>query len=129
MQRVTGLGGVFIKAKDPKALCAWYQKHLGIEFNGNTYISFQWVNLNHPTAPGSTVFSFFSENTKYFEPSKASCMINFRVKDLEALIPVLKEEGVQIEGDILKEDYGKFGWIMDPEGNKIELWEPIDDKL
>jgi len=126
MQRVTGLGGVFIKAKDPKALCEWYQRHLGVEFNGNTYISFQWINQNHPTAPGSTVFSFFSENTKYFEPSKASCMINFRVKDLEALLLVLREEGVQIEGDMLKEDYGKFCWIMDPEGNKIELWEPIE---
>lgn len=126
MQRVTGLGGVFIKAKDPKALCEWYQKHLGVEFNGNTYISVQWGNQNHPTAPGSTVFSFFKHDTRYFEPSGAPYMINFRVKDLEALLPVLKEEGVQIEGDLLKEDYGQFCWIMDPEGNKIELWEPIE---
>jgi predicted enzyme related to lactoylglutathione lyase len=129
MQRVTGLGGVFLKAQNPKLLCEWYQKHLGIEFNGETYMSFKWINQNHESLPGSTVFSFFNQDTKYFEPSSCPYMINFRVKDLKALLHVLKEEGVRIEGEMLEEDYGKFAWIMDPEGNKIELWEPADEKI
>ena len=117
MERVTGIGGVFIKAKDPKALCKWYQDHLGIGFEGNTYVSFKWTN------EGSSVFSFFKEDTKYFDPSTSTVMVNFRVKDLEKLLETLKAEGVTIVGEMMKEDYGKFGWIMDPEGNKIELWE------
>ena len=126
MERVTGIGGVFIKSKDPKALCEWYQKHLGIVFEGNTYVSFQWTNPHHPTLPGTTVFSFFKEDTKYFDPSTSSTMINFRVKDLVNLLETLKAEGVSVVGDMMDESYGKFGWIMDPEGNKVELWEPVD---
>ena len=102
MERVTGVGGVFIKAKDPKALCEWYQQHLGIGFNGNTYVEFKWVN------PGSTVFSFFKEDTKYFDPSGKTVMVNFRVKDLVNLLEVLKLEGVTVVGDMMDEGYGKF---------------------
>jgi predicted enzyme related to lactoylglutathione lyase len=127
MQRVTGLGGFFIKAKDPKALCAWYEKHLGVPFAGQTYTSFKWVNENNPNVPGSTNFCFFPETTKYFEPSTNNCMVNFRVKDLEALLKVLKEEGVTVDEKVESVEYGKFGWIIDPEGNKVELWEPVDD--
>jgi predicted enzyme related to lactoylglutathione lyase len=123
MERVTGIGGVFIKAKDPKALCEWYEKHLGIGFNGGTYVSFEWTNPPAPSSPGSTVFSFFKEDSKYFDPSTASVMVNFRVKDLEKLLEVLKSEGVTVVGDMMNESYGKFGWVMDPEGNKVELWE------
>jgi predicted enzyme related to lactoylglutathione lyase len=129
MEKVTGIGGVFIKAKDPKKLTEWYQKHLGINFDGNTYISFKWENLNQPDVPGNTVFSFFKQDSAYFEPSESSFMINFRVKNLDELLGLLKAEGIAIIGESMAEEYGKFGWIMDPEGNKIELWEPYSEKL
>ena len=129
MQRVTGIGGLFIKAKDPRALSAWYDRHLGFSFGENLYVNFKWVNDNNAAVPGNTIFSFFKQDTKYFDPSSSPFMINFRVKDLKSLLEKLKEEGVQIVGEISEEEYGKFGWIMDPEGNKIELWEPVDEKL
>jgi predicted enzyme related to lactoylglutathione lyase len=125
MQRVTGLGGFFIRSKDPKALCAWYEKHLGVPFGGNTYAGFKWVNENNPDVPGSTAFSFFKEDSAYF-PLSQQCMVNFRVKDLHALLKTLKEEGIATDEKIEEFDYGKFSWITDPEGNKIELWEPVD---
>jgi predicted enzyme related to lactoylglutathione lyase len=126
MKRVTGIGGIFLKVKDVPAMTAWYQKHLGIDFNGQPYFPFQWVNPHHPTAPGTTVFSFFKNESDYFEPSKKELMINFRVENLKGLLETLKEEGVQVVGDLQEYSYGKFGWIVDPEGNKIELWEPVD---
>jgi predicted enzyme related to lactoylglutathione lyase len=119
MKRVIGLGGPFIKAKDPKALAAWYEKHLGLNFGGNVYTDFHDTNI-----PGYNVFSFFKEESSYFEPSTKEVMVNFRVHDLFALLEVLKAEGVTIVGEPMDEVYGKFGWILDPEGNKIELWEP-----
>lgn len=137
MQKVTGIGGVFLKAGDAKALAAWYDKHLGFSFGENLYVSFKCppepgragINENNPNVPGNTVFSFFKQESKYFDPSASPFMINFRVKDLQALMKKLKEEGVEIIDDIVQEEYGLFGWILDPEGNKIELWEPYDDKL
>ncbi len=129
MQRVTGIGGVFFKAKDTKALVAWYEKHLGVPFVDNSYYGFKWMNENDPAVPGQTVFSFFGVNANYFSPSEKPFMINLRVKDLDALMKALKEEGVEIIGKIEEYEYGKFGWCMDPEGNKIELWEPVDEKL
>ncbi len=128
MEKVTGIGGVFIKAKDVTFLAAWYQKHLGIEFGDNSYVDFKWLNKDLNT-PGHTVFSFFKEDTSYFSPSEKPFMINFRVKDLYVLLAELKKEGVEIVGEIEEYEYGNFGWIMDPEGNKIELWQPIDEKL
>lgn len=128
MNRVTGVGGVFIKARDVKFLTGWYQKHLGIEFGNNSYVDFKWLNKD-PDIPGSTVFSFFKDDTTYFNPSEKPCMINFRVKDLDGLLAELKKNGVETVGEKEEYEYGKFGWIMDPEGNKIELWEPVDAKL
>lgn len=119
MQRVTGLGGPFMKARDPQALAAWYEKHLGIPFKGNVYADF-----HDTTIPGYNVFSFFKADGNYFEPSTKDVMVNFRVADLFALLEALKNEGVTIVGEPMDEAYGKFGWIMDPEGNKIELWQP-----
>ncbi len=126
MKRVTGIGGVFLKAKDPQQMAAWYEKHLGIEFGGQPYFQFQWVNPHHPTEPGSTVFSFFKNESDYFAPSEKQLMVNFRVENLKELLETLKQEGVQVVGDMQEFSYGNFGWIMDPEGNKIELWEPVD---
>ena len=126
MQKVTGVGGVFIRARDPQAMKDWYEKHLGIPFGSQLYVAFPWVNEKGPEKPGSTVFSFFPQDTDYFQPSGSSFMINFRVQDLDALLETLKQEGVSLIGEPMAESYGKFAWIMDPEGNKIELWEPIE---
>jgi predicted enzyme related to lactoylglutathione lyase len=119
MGKVIALGGPFIKSKDPKALAAWYEKNLGVPFNGNTYASWPMEK-----SEGSNVLTFFKEDNKYFDPSTKDVMLNFVVDDLFGLLDALKAEGVTIIGDPMDESYGKFGWIMDPEGNKIELWEP-----
>ena len=125
MKRVTGIGGIFFKAEDPKKLKSWYAKHLG--FNEQEHgATFSWreVNTDSPT-PASTEWSPFKNDTTYFAPSEKPFMFNYRVHDLVALLKVLKEEGVTIVGEMQEYPYGKFGWIMDPEGNKIELWEPM----
>ena len=124
MQRVIGLGGPFIKADDPKGLATWYEKHLGISFNGTVYADWQFANADGSKKPGNNVLSFFKKESDYFAPSEKQVMVNLIVKDLFGLLAVLKEEGVTIVGDPMDEEYGKFGWILDPEGNKIELWEP-----
>jgi catechol 2,3-dioxygenase-like lactoylglutathione lyase family enzyme len=129
MGKVTGIGGIFFKAKDPKAMVAWYEKHLGVPFGGQSYVSFDWRTPENPDGLGSTAFTFFKQDTKYFSPSESPFMINFRVKDLFSLLDRLKEEGVWVDEKRESHDYGKFGWIMDPEGNKIELWEPVGEKL
>ena len=126
MEKVTGIGGVFIKAKDVKSLAGWYQKHLGIEFGNNSYVDFKWLNKDS-NVPGNTVFSFFKEDSTYFNPARKPFMINFRVNDLEGLLEELKKEGVEVVGDKEEYEYGKFGWIMDPEENKIELWQPVNE--
>lgn len=124
MKRVIGLGGPFIKAKDPKALTAWYNKHLGITFHNDSYTMFQFTDETGKPSPGYNVFSFFKEDSSYFAPSDKQVMINLIVHDLFGLIEKLKEEGVTIVGEPMDEEYGKFIWVLDPEGNKIELWEP-----
>jgi predicted enzyme related to lactoylglutathione lyase len=129
MQRVTGLGGPFMKAKDPVAQAAWYEKHLGIPFHGNVYADWPFVLADGSKKTGYNVFSFFKEDSDYFAPSNKPVMLNFIVADLFALLEVLKQEGVEIVGEPMDEEYGKFGWILDPEGNKIELWEPVVEKL
>src|SRR5687768_12291192 len=124
MERVTGLGGPFIKASDPKAIAAWYEKHLGISFKGSTYTVFPFQNEDGSKKEGYNVFSFFERDSDYYALSQSPVMLNFIVKDLFALLKTLKEEGVESVGEPMDEEYGKFGWILDPEGNKIELWEP-----
>jgi hypothetical protein len=124
MKKITGLGGVFLKASDPKALAAWYQEILGIGFNGNSYVDFPFVDEEGKITPGSNVLSFFKSDSKYFDPSTSQVMLNLRVSDLLGLLDELRAKNVTIAGDPLVEDYGKFAWIMDPEGHKIELWEP-----
>lgn len=115
MQKVTGIGGVFFKSKDPDTLMKWYEEHLGIPFQ-NGYIEF--------TAPGTTVFAIKKEDTTEFDPSTKEFMLNFRVADLRLLLSELKEKGVTILGEIEEYDFGRFAHIMDPDGNKIDLWEP-----
>ena len=122
-KRVTGLGGFFFKTKDPDHIKEWYKKHLGIPTDNYGW-TFWWKDENCRDC--STQWSPFKMDTKYFEPSEKPFMMNFRVENLRELLAALREEGVQVVGEIEEYDYGKFGWILDPEGNKIELWEPVD---
>lgn len=125
-ERVNGIGGIFFKTEDPKKIQDWYDQHLGLKFEGKGYNSFLWKD--HKTGEnGRTEFSFFKKDTDYMHPSTSPFMINFRVKNLEALIEKLKAEGVTVVGEIQSYPYGKFGWILDPDGNKIELWEPVEE--
>jgi len=123
MKRVTGIGGLFFKSKDPEATKDWYNKHLG--FNTDDYGCVFW-SKDKEGNDISTNWSPFKDNTNYFEPSKKDFMFNYRVENLHELLSVLKAEGVTIVGKVEEYDYGKFGWILDNDGNKIELWEPID---
>lgn len=124
MKKVTGIGGVFFKCKDPKKMNEWYKKHLGL--NTNPYgASFEWYEGPDSTKKAMTQWTPFAETTKYFEPSTKDFMINYRVENLEALIEQLKAEGVTIVDKMETYDYGKFVHILDAEGNKVELWEPI----
>jgi predicted enzyme related to lactoylglutathione lyase len=120
MAKAVGVGGVFLKAKDPKALSAWYAEHLGIEAGtgGGAFLTF-----SGPESAGKTVFAHFPEDTKYFGEGAQSSMVNFRVDDLDGLLGQLSGAGVRV--DPKQEDYGfgKFGWIWDLEGNRVELWQ------
>ncbi len=125
MKKVTGVGGIFFKCKDPKKITEWYQQHLGLETNpyGAT---FEWYEGSDSTKKAQTQWTPFAENTKYFEPSTQDFMINYRVENLEALVEELKKEGVTIVDKMETYDYGKFIHILDLEGHKIQLWEPKD---
>ena len=125
MKRVTSLGGVFFKCKDPENMKKWYSEHLGLKTDSYG-TSFEWRQADEVTKKGFTVWSPFKEDTKYMEPSKKEFMINYRVENLEWLIEELKKEGVTVVDEIESFEYGKFVHIMDPENNKIELWEAND---
>lgn len=126
MKRVTGIGGIFFKTKDANKIKEWYKTHLG--FDTNDYgANFEWKDNDDPSKKGLTVWSPFSETTKYFEPSIKDFMINYRVENLEELALQLKKEGVTFVDEIETYDYGKFVHILDIDGNKIELWEPIEN--
>jgi len=123
MRRVTGLGGVFFKTNDPQKMYEWYDRHLGIK-KGEHGVSFLWRDAEDTKKTGMTAWALFPRDTKYFDPSRANFMLNYRVEDLDALLDALRKEGVQIDPRREDYDYGRFAWIMDPEGNRIELWEP-----
>lgn len=128
MKKVTGIGGVFYKVKDPEQHKKWYRENLGIEsdqYGGK----FEWRDLENPNKKCLTAWSPFPDSTGYFDPSKQDYMINYRVHDLVALLAELKKNGVQQVGEMQEFEYGKFAWILDQDGNKIELWEPVDEPL
>lgn len=123
MKRVTGIGGIFFKCRDPKKMTEWYRQHLGL--NTNPYgATFEWFEEADSSTKAQTQWSPFPESTDYFEPSARDFMMNYRVENLEVLVEVLKNEGVTIVDEIETYDYGKFVHILDAEGNKVELWEP-----
>lgn len=124
-QRVTGLGGFFFKSNDPKKLGAWYRQHLGLPIDEQWCgWSFEWRDAAQPMRKGYTVWSAFEGNTKYFRPSRKPFMINFRVANLARVLAQLKKERVRVDPKTEESEFGKFGWVMDPEGNRIELWQP-----
>ncbi|MCE3294627.1 MAG: lactoylglutathione lyase [Crocinitomicaceae bacterium] len=125
LKRVTGIGGIFFKCKDPKKLRAWYETHLGLSTNDYGAV-FEWHQGADSTKKGFTQWSPFIETTKYFGAAEQKFMINYRVHDLEALVKQLEKEGVTIVDKLESYDYGKFVHITDLEGNRIELWEPND---
>lgn len=124
MARVTGIGGVFLKAKDPKALSAWYAKHLNITLSDYGGVNFRWSD-EVPKGTGTTAWSMFPADTKYFGPGTQTAMVNYRVDDLDGLLEQMKKDGVQIDPKRDDSAYGKFAWVTDPEGNRVELWQPL----
>ncbi len=115
MERVTGIGGIFFKSEDPAKLSAWYREHLGITPDGGVVVF---------SGEGMTVWSPFAKSTTYFAPSQAPFMINYRVTNLDAMLAQLRAAGVKVDDKVDDSEYGRFGWAMDPEGNRFELWQP-----
>ncbi len=122
--RVTGIGGVFLKARDPARLGEWYRRHLGIDVQDGGFAVFRWRDESDVTRPGSTVWSLFPEETEYFGSTPQRAMIDYRVADLDAVLTALRHEGVSVDERVEESAEGRFGWITDPEGNRIELWQP-----
>lgn len=125
MKKVTGIGGVFFKCKDPQNMKAWYKDHLGLDTD-KYGTNFEWRQADDPSKKGFTQWSPFTDSTQYFQPSIKDFMVNYRVENLELLVAELKAAGVTVLNAIEEFEYGKFAHILDPEGNKIELWEPND---
>jgi predicted enzyme related to lactoylglutathione lyase len=115
---------MFFKADNPEKLYAWYEEHLGLQRQAQEAVVFNWRQADDPEKSGMTVWAIFPKDTKYFDPSRAGFMMNFIVEDLDGLLATLREEGVEIDPKREDYDYGRFAWITDPEGNRVELWEP-----
>lgn len=124
MKRVTGIGGIFFKANDPEKLRNWYRVHLSVECEKDDGAIFKWRKADDPNSERYTVWSPFPADTDYFAPSTKPFMINLQVENLDEVLAQLKREGIEIDPRVESYDYGKFGWIIDPEGNRVELWEP-----
>ncbi|HPE56159.1 MAG TPA: VOC family protein [Bacteroidales bacterium] len=123
--KVTGLGGVFFKSNDPEALKKWYEEHLGLPCDQYGHL-FTWRKDDSPEQKGYTQFSVFNSDSEYLKPSEKPYMLNFIVDDVKLMVERLQKSGMQVIGEITEYEYGKFAWVMDPDGNKIELWEPVD---
>jgi catechol 2,3-dioxygenase-like lactoylglutathione lyase family enzyme len=124
MKRVVGVGGIFFKSPDPKRLQAWCRDHLGLEVTEWGGVAFGLDEQLKTNPNAAVVWSPFAHNTQYFAPSSSSFMVNYRVEDLHAVIAALRAEGCEVMDKVDESEYGKFGWVVDPDGNKLELWEP-----
>lgn len=122
MKRVTGIGGIFFKSPDPKRLAAWYRDHLGLDVSDWGGVVFKWGGADSES--GMTIWSVFAQDTKKMDPSPAPFMLNFRVDNLYKLLSALRTEGCNVIDETESSDFGKFGWVLDPDANKVELWEP-----
>ena len=127
MARVTGIGGVFLKARDPKALEAWYAEHLGVKLAPYGGVTFEWSD-EVPAGTGSTTWSLFKEDSGHFGSPEQRCMVNYRVDDMDGLLAKLAAAGVWIDPKRDDASYGRFAWIKDLEGNRVELWQPLADE-
>lgn len=125
---VTGIGGIFFTSEDPAALKEWYHRHLGIEAAPWGGHAFLWTEQERPEETGYTIWTPFPDTTSYLAPGRHEFMINYRVTDLAALIAALRSEGVTIVGDIERHPNGAFAWVLDPEGRKIELFQPVPSR-
>ena len=122
-EQVTGIGGVFFKAKNPTALADWYRRNLGLDIAG-TRTTFAWSERTAPAREALTVWALFPETTAYFSPGTAPFMVNYRVTNLDRMLAQLRARGIVVESRIVEEEAGRFTWVVDPEGHRIELWEP-----
>lgn len=123
-ERVTGIGGIFFKSPDPRALQQWYQEHLGVPADADGYVAFAWRELHDPERTGLTTWSAFAESTTYFAQSRREFMVNYRVESLDRMLAQLRAAGVAVDDATEDTPYGRFGWATDPDGTRIELWEP-----
>jgi predicted enzyme related to lactoylglutathione lyase len=127
MAKVTGIGGVFFKAQDPEKMRIWYREHLGIDATPEGGAVFEWREAGDSNRRGMTVWAVFPQDTRYFDPSRAPFMVNYRVTNLRETLAELRAKGVPVDERVEESEFGRFGWITDPEGNRIELWEPPRD--
>ena len=127
MRRVTGIGGIFFKAKDPKALADWYREHLGMNIEPWGGSVLKWSEDNSH-GHGTTVWSPFADDTTYFGAAGNRFMVNYRVEDVRALVAQLRTEGCNVDDKVDESEYGIFGWVTDPEGNRLELWQPPEGR-
>ncbi len=124
MAKVTGIGGVFFKSNDPDALFAWYETHLGLDRRAGGFADFPWRHADDPNRTGRTVWSLFPKDSEYFGPTNSAFMINYIVDDIDGLLEALRAAGAQVDDRREDSEYGRFAWVTDPEGNRLELWEP-----
>lgn len=125
MKRVTGIGGIFFNSPDPVTLRAWYKEHLGIDVQDWGGAAFEWIDSEGKPTAGTTAWTINDATSNSFAPSTAPFMVNYRVADLDALVKALRAEGCNVLDKIDDSEYGKFAWVIDPDGNKVELWEPL----
>jgi predicted enzyme related to lactoylglutathione lyase len=124
MAKVLGIGGVFLKADDPQRLFTWYQSHFGLKGGGGTMSFFHWRHADDPAKEGMTVWSLFRRDSDYFGPGSQAAMVNYIVDDLDGMLAALRAAGANVDPKREDSEYGRFGWVTDPEGNRIELWQP-----
>ncbi len=129
MKRVVGIGGIFIKSRNPEALKAWYRKHLGMEIQDWGGVKFEWNTDESSRTDGATIWSVFDDSSSNFAPSRAPFMVNYIVEDLHGILNALRTEGCDVDSKTEESEFGKFGWVMDPDGNRVELWEPPSDPM
>jgi len=122
-RRVTGIGGVFLRSKEPKRLARWYREHLGMEIDAQV-VTYEWLSPNSGHHRGSTVWAALPNDDRDWGKGRPTAMVNYRVQNLDEVLAQLKSEGVEVEGKTEESEYGRFGWVTDPDGNRVELWEP-----